>query len=82
MDMAVATHFQLIEDDTVAGLQAGDIVACLPYEPDLDKLRVCFRVSDDYDPRCTIEKDRVELVLGQTPVMLRQIWRYERVLDV
>jgi hypothetical protein len=64
----LARHYELIEDDPDFGMVKGDVLACVPYPHDGDKLTVCFRVADLYDPSCNVYREQVRRVEGETPI--------------
>jgi hypothetical protein len=67
----IAQHFELIEDDPEFGMAKGDILACIPYDMDPEKLTVAFRVSDRFDPSCNVYRSQVRAVPGVTPIRWR-----------
>jgi len=66
-----ARHYRLIDDDPRFGMSSGDVLACVPYDLDPEKLTVAFRVSDGYDPRCNVYRAQVERVPGETEIRWR-----------
>ncbi|MFD7161301.1 hypothetical protein ACFV9C_42415 [Kribbella sp. NPDC059898] len=44
--------YELLENDDVTGLKAGDVLLCEPYELNPGKLTVICRLTDGYDPQC------------------------------
>lgn len=52
--------FRLREPDPAFGLCGGDLLECVPYLLDPDKLTVIRRVPDGYDPGCTVYRHQVD----------------------
>jgi hypothetical protein len=76
----LAQHYTLIDDDPEFGLNAGDVLACVPTDYDEEKLIVVLRVGDDFNPRCSVYKSQVQLAEGCTTVKMRSgpPWGFER----
>lgn len=71
MTTETAQHYELIANDYPFGMQAGDILACVPYDLDPEKLTVCFRVPDGYNPACNVYREQVRRVDGETEIRWR-----------
>jgi len=55
-------HYELLEDDPRFKLKKGDVLICSPMHPAWasDKLEVIRRVSDGYDPGCSVYRSMVK----------------------
>lgn len=59
--MAEGVLFRLVENDPTFGLNAGDVLRCQRYQYNpYTKWVVLERVSDGYDPRCTVYRHQIE----------------------
>lgn len=54
--------YRLLEDQPPFRLKAGDLLLCIPYWLDPDKVTVLERATDHYDPSCTLYRYEVEVV--------------------
>ena len=66
-DASRARRYVLREDDPRMGLSAGDVLLCVPYWLDPDKLTVLGREVDGFDPRCNVYRSQVERDLSGSP---------------
>lgn len=55
--------YRLKADDPRFKLRRGDILVCIPYRYDDEKLTVMYRASDGFDPSCNVYRCEVERVL-------------------
>ncbi len=60
LHLAEARPWVLVEDDPRMGLMAGDVLLCIPYDYDRDKLTVVARESDGFDPTCNVYRSQVQ----------------------
>ena len=60
MSTARAERYRLKGDDERMGLKAGDILVCVPYWLDPEKLTVLYREGDGFDPECNVYRYQVE----------------------
>lgn len=51
------------EHDKRFKLKKGDVLEAHPYQYDHNKLVVVRRLSDDFDPECTVYRHQVEVLI-------------------
>lgn len=69
MASSETTLWRLKDDDEWFGMAKGDVLECKPYWLDPSaKLEVVRRVSDGFDPQCTVYRYQVEPVRDGEPV--------------
>lgn len=78
-----AKHYMMLEHDPRFGLAMGDVLVCTDYILDPDKLTVCLRLADDFEPQCNVYRSQVRLVPGSTEIQFRTEppYGFERVPD-
>lgn len=59
-DAHLAKRWLLREDDLRFGLRKGDVLLCVPYWLDPDKLTVLHRESDGCAPQCNVYRSQVK----------------------
>jgi hypothetical protein len=60
---------EMLEDNPEFGLSAGDVLEVEAFAPDpREKVAVLRRVSDGYDPGCTLYRSEVRRVAQAPPV--------------
>lgn len=59
-DAHLAKRWVLLDDDLRMGLHKGDVLLCVPYWLDPDKLTVIRREADGFDPCCNVYRSQVE----------------------
>lgn len=70
----MAEVYRLIEDDPRMGLTVGDVLVCIDCDYDPDKVTVIRRLSDGYDPECTVYLSDVDPMNDHELA----VWSYEQ----